>query len=81
MPLSSKHSSMIRNAVQSFEARAAFARFGGVSPDGVSVGGVRVVYYAKTHEGIIWMLTIYAKSEEQTIPTHILRKIKEEIDD
>lgn len=43
-------------------------------------GGVRVIYYAKTHEGVIWMLTIYAKNEEQAVPAHILRKIKEEID-
>lgn len=43
-------------------------------------GGVRVIYYAKTHEGVIWMLTIYAKNEEQVIPAHVLRKIKEEID-
>lgn len=43
-------------------------------------GGVRVIYYAKTHEGVIWMLTIYAKNEEQNIPAHVLRKIKEEID-
>jgi mRNA-degrading endonuclease RelE of RelBE toxin-antitoxin system len=43
-------------------------------------GGVRVIYYAKTHEGIIWMLTIYAKNEEQSIPAHVLRKIKEDID-
>jgi hypothetical protein len=41
-------------------------------------GGVRVIYYAKTHEGVIWMLTIYAKNEEQDIPAHVLRKIKEE---
>src|SRR5260370_20798834 len=43
-------------------------------------GGVRIIYYAKTHEGIIWMLTIYAKNEEQSVPPHVLRKIKEEID-
>ena len=43
-------------------------------------GGVRVIYYVKTHEGVIWMLTIYAKNEEQTIPAHLLRKIKEEVD-
>ena len=42
-------------------------------------GGVRVIYYARTHEGLIWMLTIYAKNEEQNIPAHLLRKIKEEI--
>jgi hypothetical protein len=43
-------------------------------------GGVRVIYYAKMHDGVIWMLTIYAKNEEQSIAAHILRKIKEEID-
>lgn len=43
-------------------------------------GGIRVIYYAKTHDGVIWMLTIYAKNEEQNIPAHVLRKIKEEID-
>jgi len=43
-------------------------------------GGVRVIYYVKGHEGLIWMLTIYAKNQEQTIPPHMLRKIKGEID-
>ena len=43
-------------------------------------GGVRVIYYARTHEGVIWMLTIYAKNEEQNIPAHVLRKIREEFD-
>lgn len=43
-------------------------------------GGIRVIYYAKTREGVIWMLTIYAKNEEESIPSHILRKIKEELD-
>ena len=43
-------------------------------------GGIRVIYYAKTRDGIIWMLTIYAKNEKASIPAHVLRKIKEEID-
>ena len=43
-------------------------------------GGVRVIYYAKIREGVIWMLTIYAKNEDENIPAHVLRKIKEEID-
>lgn len=43
-------------------------------------GGIRVIYYARTREGVIWMLTIYAKNEEENIPAHVLRKIKEEID-
>ena len=43
-------------------------------------GGIRVIYYTRTHEGVIWMLTIYAKNEEQSIPAHVIRKIKEELD-
>lgn len=43
-------------------------------------GGVRVIYYVKTHDGVIWMLTIYSKNEEQSIPAHVLRQIKEEVD-
>jgi hypothetical protein len=41
---------------------------------------VRVIYYVKGREGVIWMSTLYAKNEEQSIPAHLLRKIKEEID-
>ena len=43
-------------------------------------GGVRVIYYAKTRERVIWMLTIYAKNVAENIPAHVLRKIKEGID-
>jgi mRNA-degrading endonuclease RelE of RelBE toxin-antitoxin system len=43
-------------------------------------GGVRVIYYAKVRDGIVFMLTIYAKNEDESIPAHILRKIKEEVD-
>lgn len=43
-------------------------------------GGIRIIYYTKSREGLIYMLTIYSKSEESNIPAHILRKIREEID-
>jgi mRNA-degrading endonuclease RelE of RelBE toxin-antitoxin system len=43
-------------------------------------GGVRVIYYARSRQGQIWMLTIYTKSVSENIPSHILKKIKEEID-
>lgn len=43
-------------------------------------GGVRVIYFARTHKGEIWMLTIYAKTEADSIPANVLRKIREEID-
>jgi mRNA-degrading endonuclease RelE of RelBE toxin-antitoxin system len=42
-------------------------------------GGVRVIYYVKLREGVIWMLTIYGKNVAENIPAHILRKIKEEL--
>ena len=44
-------------------------------------GGVRVIYYVKTRQGQIWMLTMYEKSVKETIPAHVLRQIKDEIDD
>jgi hypothetical protein len=43
-------------------------------------GGVRVIYYARTHRGEIWMLTIYAKNVTESIPASVLRQIREEID-
>ena len=43
-------------------------------------GGVRVIYYLRSHQDEIWMLTVYAKNEEASIPGHVLKKIKEEID-
>ena len=43
-------------------------------------GGVRVIYYARSRQCQIWMLTLYAKNVSENIPTHILKKIKEEID-
>lgn len=44
-------------------------------------GGIRVVYHLRSRQDEIWMLTVYAKNEEESIPGHILKKIKEEIDD
>ncbi len=43
-------------------------------------GGVRVIYYARSKQGEIWMLTLYAKNAVDNIPAHILKWIKEEID-
>ena len=44
-------------------------------------GGIRVIYYLRSRQGEIWMLTLYAKNEAESIPGHVLKKIKEEIDD
>jgi len=43
-------------------------------------GGVRVIYYVRDRKGVIWMLTIYGKSVRESIPAHVLRKIREEIE-
>jgi len=43
-------------------------------------GGVRVIYYFKRQDDEIWLLTIYSKSEMDTIPALILRQIAKEIE-
>ena len=43
-------------------------------------GGVRVCYYLKTLLGQILMLVIYAKSARESIPGHLLKAIKEEME-
>jgi hypothetical protein len=43
-------------------------------------GGVRVVYVACVAKEVIWLLTIYAKSEAESIPANVLRKIREELE-
>lgn len=44
-------------------------------------GGLRVIYFLRTRQGQIWMLTIYPKNVAENIPANLLRQIKEEIDD
>jgi hypothetical protein len=43
-------------------------------------GGVRVIYYLQLQQGQVWMLTLYAKNEADSVPGAILKKIKEELD-
>lgn len=42
--------------------------------------GVRVIYYWKKSDHEIWMLTIYSKSDQASIPGHMLKKIAEAIE-
>jgi hypothetical protein len=42
-------------------------------------GGVRVIYYNMLEDGVIWLLLIYAKNEQESIPAHILKLVKEKI--
>jgi mRNA-degrading endonuclease RelE of RelBE toxin-antitoxin system len=43
--------------------------------------GVRVIYYVRSAEGVIWMLTIYGKNETENIPANVLNQIRKEIED
>ncbi|HEX7183485.1 MAG TPA: transcriptional regulator [Thermoanaerobaculia bacterium] len=43
-------------------------------------GGVRVIYFNRLSAGEIWLLVLYSKSEAESIPAHLLRQIKEEIE-
>ena len=43
-------------------------------------GGLRIIYYLRSKQGEIWLLTLYAKNEAESIPVAVLRKIKTEID-
>lgn len=44
-------------------------------------GGVRVIYFTEPGKGLIWLLTIYAKSNRKNIPAHILKTLKEALID
>jgi hypothetical protein len=44
-------------------------------------GGLRIIYYARSRAGVIWMLTVYSKGVVENIPAHVLRQIRKEIED
>ena len=81
-----EYASLQRTLIDNPESGALVRGSGGVrklrwsQPGRGKRGGVRVLYYAKTREGVIWMLTIHAKNEAESIPASVLRRIKEEID-
>jgi mRNA-degrading endonuclease RelE of RelBE toxin-antitoxin system len=43
-------------------------------------GGYRVIYFARIERGVVWMLTIYPKNVADDIPAHMLRQIREEVE-
>lgn len=43
-------------------------------------GGVRVIYFTRLTNGELWLLVIYAKSVHGNIPPHILKSIREAIE-
>ena len=50
------------------------ARGGGKS------GGYRIIYFVRHSEEVFWMLTIYPKNIRDSIPGHLLKKIRQEIE-
>ena len=44
-------------------------------------GGLRLIYYLRLARGEIWMLTIYGKNVRENIPAHLLKEMKEGIED
>jgi hypothetical protein len=44
-------------------------------------GGVRVIYFNRLDNGVIHLLVIYAKAVRGNIPAHLLKAIKQEIED
>ncbi len=43
-------------------------------------GGLRVIYYLRVARGQIWMLTLYGKNVRENIPAHVLKAMKEAIE-
>ena len=76
-----------RELILNPEAGAVVSGSGGVrklrwaAPGRGKRGGYRVIYFVRRPKGIIWMLTIYPKSEIDSIPGHMLKQIREEITD
>lgn len=44
-------------------------------------GGYRVIYFVRRENGVIWMLTMSPKNVADSIPGHVLNRIREEIED
>ena len=42
-------------------------------------GGYRIVYFVRRPKQVIWMLTIFPKSKADSIPGHMLKRIREEL--
>lgn len=43
-------------------------------------GGVRIIYFTRLTNGEIWLLVMYAKNVLGNIPAHLLKAIREEIE-
>jgi mRNA-degrading endonuclease RelE of RelBE toxin-antitoxin system len=43
-------------------------------------GGVRVIYYMRHRSTEIWLLLVYRKAVRDSIPAHLIKAIREEIE-
>jgi hypothetical protein len=43
-------------------------------------GGVRVIYFTRISDEEIWLLVIYSKAVKGNIPAHILKSVREEVE-
>jgi hypothetical protein len=43
-------------------------------------GGVRVIYFTRLAAGEVWLLLVYAKTVKDNIPGHLLKVVREEIE-
>lgn len=43
-------------------------------------GGVRVIYFTRISDEEIWLLVIYSKAVKGNIPAHILKAVREEVE-
>ena len=43
-------------------------------------GGYRVIYFVRQSQDEIWMLTMYPKNVTDSIPGHVLKQIREEVE-
>lgn len=50
-------------------------------PGGGKSGGARVIYFTRLAAGELCMLLVYPKSGRDTIPGHILKVVRKEIED
>jgi len=51
------------------------------APGGGKRGGYRLIYLLRRPKGVVWMLTMYSKNVADSIPAHVSKQIREEIDD
>jgi hypothetical protein len=40
-------------------------------------GGLRVIYYVRYRPNEFWMLALYAKTRQEVVPAHVLKRLRE----